>query len=189
MFRVNEVAQAINDGKWDALNPVKSIDFSAGSFEANGETYYLESKLSIGRYCEFVILQRELQMGMTLEEIYESQKVQKQLLNQVRFADAAVHVDKLINHCIKLKEKEPTVLKLCTLFINAKDEDRTVWNNDLVVKKLNDWKKAGINTSDFFAIALTLVPGFIEIYNNFTQSIIEQLGMAKDIVNAATVLS
>lgn len=184
-MRLEEVAVGIQSGNWDSQITAKPIDFVAGQFEANGTTYYLETQLTIGRYCEFVILQRELSNGMTLQQIYDSHVTQRQLLNQVRFADAAVQVDKIINHCVNIKQKEPTVLKLCTLFINTKDEDRTVWNNDTVTRKLEDWKKAGISVADFFAVALTLAPGFIEIYNSFTQSIIEKLGMAQEIVEAA----
>jgi hypothetical protein len=170
---------------WDKLGALKSIDFESGQFDANGKTYYLESKLTVARYCEFMILQRELQMGMSIEEIYTGMIDQRKLLNQMRFVDASVHCDKFVTHCIKLKEKEPTVMKICTLFINTEDEDRAVWNNDLVVRKLADWKKEGINVSDFFEVALTLVPTFIEHYNRFTRSIIEQMGVAETIVEAA----
>lgn len=174
--------------KWDSLNKLKSIDFASGQFTANGKTYFLETKLTITRYCEFQILQRELGMGMTLQEIYDGFLDCRKLLNQTRFVDSAVFVDKILMHCMKLKEKEPTVLKICTLFCNTEDEDRTAWGNDLVVKKLEDWKKEGIYVGDFFDVALTLAPGYIELYNKFTQNISEALGVAKDIVNAAMSL-
>ena len=174
----------MNLEKWDSLEKIKKIDFSSGQFSANGKTYFLETKLTITRYCEFQILQRELGMGMTLQEIYDGFLDCRKLLNQTRFVDIAVYVDKILLHMSKLKEKEPTVLKICTLFINTEDEDRTTWGNDIVVKKLEDWKKEGIDVQDFFAVALTLVPGYIELYNKFTLSTSESLGVAKDIVNA-----
>lgn len=177
--------QKISTENWDKENPLKRIDFDAGQFEANGKTYYLETRLSVGRYCEFVILQRELQMGMTLQEIYEAMITQRELLNKVRFADAAVHADKLLTHMVKLKEKEPTMLKICTLCINTKEEDRTKWGNDTVVQKLEDWKKGGYDVHDFFAIALIIVPGFTELYTNFSQSILEKMAVAHEIINAA----
>lgn len=182
MGQINEL------GKWDQLEKIKNIDFDSGKFEANGKTYYLETKLSITRYCEFQILQRELGMGMTVNEIYDGFMDMRKMLNANRFVDSAVYVDKIITHCAKLKEKEPTVLKLCTLFVNTEDEDRNTWNNDVVVKKLIDWKASGIDVRDFFAIALTLSPGYIEAYNSFTQSITESLGLAKEVVSAFTEL-
>jgi hypothetical protein len=172
-------------GNWDSLGKLKNINFSSGQFTANGKTYYLETKLTITRYCEFQILQRELGMGMTLQEIYDGFADMRKLLNQNRFVDSAVFVDKVLTHCMKLKEKEPTILKICTLFCNTEDEDRTAWGNDMVVKKLEDWKKEGIEVADFFVVAVTLVPGYTELYNRFTQSISEALGIAKEIVDAA----
>lgn len=169
---------------WDSLDKLKNIDFASGQFTANGKTYYLETKLAISRYCEFQILQRELAMGMTLQEIYDGFLDSRKLLNQTRFVDVAVFIDKILTHCSKLKEKEPTILKICTLFINTEDEDRTTWGNDLVVRKLDDWKKEGIYVGDFFDVALTLAPGYIELYNKFTQNITEMLGVAKEIVSA-----
>lgn len=187
-MRIKEFSDALQKGLLDKANPVKNIDFNEGEFTANGKRYMLETKLSAGRYCEFVILQRELAAGMSLNQIYDQLIAQRKLLNDMRFVDAAVHVDKFINHCINLKQKEPTVLKLCTLFINEESEDRSTWGNDLVVKKLNDWKKENINVEDFFAIALTLAPGLINAYNTFTQNIIKELGIAEEIVSAAMEL-
>jgi len=184
-MRVNEVAKSIHSGKWNVLETMKKIDFDSGKFEANGTTYYLESKLNVSRYCEFQILQAELSMGMTLKEIYDSMFTNRDLLNQMRFVDAAVFTDKLIMHTAKLKHKEPTVLKLCTLFINTENEDRSIYNNDMVVKKLADWKAENIDVEDFFAIALTLAPGFIEIYNNFTQNIMAKMEVAQEFMNSA----
>lgn len=187
-MNLQAVADSIAAGKWDTLKPLKNIDFNAGKFEANGETYYLETKLTIGRYVEFVILESELHKGVTTKDYYDSLITTKKLLDQLRFSDIAILNDKAIHHTIKLKEKEPTIFKFCTLFMNTENEDRTTWGNDLVVKKLADWKKADIDFQDFFAAALILLPGFIELYNSFTQSIINQLGVAGEIISAATAL-
>lgn len=181
--------QTIDTSNWDKLGALKRIDFKAGEFEANGKTYYLETRLSVARYCEFVILQRELQMGLTLEQIYEAMITQRELLNKVRFADAAVHADKLLNHMVKLKEKEPTMLKICTLCINTKEEDRSKWGNDTVVQKLEDWKKGGYDVHDFFAMALIIVPGFTQLYNSFTLDTLEKLGVAHEVINAVMEMS
>jgi hypothetical protein len=171
---------------WDSLGKLKKIDFGSGKFEANGKTYYLETKLTSSRYCEYQILQRELAMGMTIKEIYDGFSDMRKLLNQTRFVDSAVFVDKILTHCLKLKEKEPIMLKICTLFVNTEDEDRTTWDNDLTVKKLEDWKREGIDVECFFRIALTLVSGFTKIFNDFTQSTLEAMGVAADIVNASS---
>ena len=104
------------------------------------------------------------------------------MLNQTRFVDVSVFIDKVVNNCSKLKEKEPFLYKIATLFCNTEDEDRTTWNNDLVVKKLNDWKE--YDAQDFFEVALTLSPGYREIYNGIILNILEGMDVAKEIVNA-----
>lgn len=184
-MNLQAVADSIAAGKWDTLKPLKNIDFNEGKFEANGETYFLETKLTIGRYVEYVILEDEMKKGVSTKEYFENLGKYKKLLDQLRFSDLAVMNDKAIHTTRQLSNREPTVLKICSLFINTEKEDRTTWGNDMVVKKLADWKKAGIDMQDFFAVALILLPGFIENYNNFTHAIISQLGDAQEIISAA----
>lgn len=184
--RILELQQAIRDGKLDELKPLKKIDFSTGKFEANGITYYLETTLTVGRYCEFQILERELATGMAIKDLYDNRFKLREILNQTRFVDAAVLIDREINHFAKLNEKEPIALKLCTLFINEKDEDRGKWGNDIVVKKMEDWKASGIDVADFFAFALTIVPTLINLYHQFTLNTLELFGGAVEMANALT---
>lgn len=164
---------------WNKLGKLRNIDFPSGQFEANGTIYYLENKLSVGRFCEFQVLQRELWTGMSIQDFFKGIQDVEKLLNQLRFSDIAIWVNQVKTHMSKLKEKEPVMFKIDTLFLNTEDEDRNKWDNDLVVKKMHDWKASGIDSQDFFHIALTLAPGFVEIYNNFIQSISASLEMPK----------
>ena len=175
---------AIISENWDKLGKMNRIDFETGKFEANGKTYYLETKLSIARFCEFQILEKEMATGMTIKEMYEGLQKNDKLLNQQRFVDCAVFNRELLNHCSILSKKEPVILKICTLLINTEDEDQSKWDNDLVVKKLADWKAANIDVNDFFLIAFSIVPGYINVYNMLTQSILDNLPQAKEILDA-----
>ena len=154
---------------------LKRIDINSGEFEANGKTYYIESGLSVKRFCEFQILEKELAMGMSVQKVYETLGIIGQLLNQIRFKDAAVQLDKILHGMAKLPEKEPVVFKICTLFLNTKDENRADWGNDLVVSKMNDWKAEGIDVNDFFTLAFNLVPGYTKLYKMLTQDILGAL--------------
>lgn len=177
----------INDFKnWDMLNKIRHINFEEGKFEANGTTYYLETKLTVSRFCEFIILEKELATGMSLKELYDGVIGFRKLLNDVRFVDCATFCDKIIMNCVNLKMKEPPVMKICALFINTENEDRSTWNNDVVVKKMADWKASDIDVHDFFVIALTLVPTFIGLYNKLTQNILSQMDVAEEIISAVT---
>lgn len=154
---------------------VKRIDFTANEFEANGKTYFIESAMPVARFMEFEILQLELAQAMTIEQVYKKFDDLYKMLNQQRFADCAVMINGLRDNAIKRQEREPTVLKLCALFMNTHEEDRTVYNNDVIVKKIADWKEEGIDMRDFFAFAFNTVPGLAAIYNKLTQGITEAL--------------
>ena len=163
---------------------LKRIDFVKNEFVANGKLYKIVSRLPISRYCEFQVLQVELAMGMTVQKLYDKLSILRQVLNQARFVDSAILIGDMTSHMAKLVEKEPTVLKICTLFINTEDEDITTWNNDLVVRKLADWKAEGICADDFFRVAFNTAPGYIEIYNTLTLAITETIEKAKAGLNA-----
>ena len=94
-----------------------------------------------------------------------------ELLNQMKFAEMAVILNNLLNGNAKLEEMEPTALKICSLFINTKDEDRTIWNADLCSNKINDWKLEGYDMQDFFRLALGTVDGYADIYKEMSRRI------------------
>lgn len=149
---------------------LKRLDMTKQSFVANGTTYYIESGLSIERFCEYQILEKEAGFGLSFKKIFENLKDLHGLMNNMKFVEAAVKLDNMMTGVAKLEEREPTLLKICALFINAKDEDRTTINNDTIVKKIEDWKKE-YDVRDFFTLALNMVDGFLEIYANATQII------------------
>lgn len=152
------------------MKELKRLDLSKQSFVANGTTYYIESGLSIERFCEYQILEKEAAFSMSFKKIFENLKEVHRLMNEVKFVEAAVKLDNLMRGVAKLEEREPTLLKMCALFINTEDEDRTTINNDMIVKKIEDWKKE-YDIRDFFQLALNTVDGFLEIYANATRII------------------
>lgn len=157
------------------MKELKRLDLSKQSFEANGTTYYIESGLSIERFCEYQILEKEAGFGLSFKKIFDNLKDLHKLMNEVKFVEAAVKLDNLMRGVAKLEEREPTLLKMCALFINTEDEDRTTINNDMIVKKIEDWKQE-YDVRDFFRLALNTVDGFLEIYANATRIISGEKG-------------
>lgn len=150
---------------------LKRIDFEKGEFTANGTIYRIEGALTIERYAELQILEKEMGYGLTFKGMYEKLQSVYNQVNKMKFADAAVNLNDLIRGISKIQEREPTVLKICALFINAEDEDRTQYSQDMVNKKIADWKAEGIDMRDFFTVASNSVSGFLEIYRKVTQTI------------------
>lgn len=147
----------------------KRIDLNKGSFTANGKQYFVQSTLTIARFCEFQILEKELAFSMTFQSVFNEINEATELMNECRFVDTAVKLDNLRRGIAKLEEKEPTALKICTLFINTADEDPSQWDNDIMTRKIQDWKEEGIAVQDFFQFALNSVGGFISIYKKMSE--------------------
>lgn len=154
---------------------LKRIDLESGKFTANGTNYTVEAGLSIERYCEFQILEKELAFGMTFKGIFDKLMEIKNLLDKVKFVAAITILVDLIRGVSQVGEREPVVLKMAALFINYEGENRAVWNTDLMNKKIADWKAEGLDMQDFFTVAFGSVNGFYAIYQNVTRNITEIL--------------
>lgn len=150
---------------------LKRLDLTKPSFMANGREYFIEGSLSISRFCEFQILEKELSFSTSFKSLFTDLRGIYDLLNEMKLADGIVRLNNVLNGVAKLEEKEPTGLKICTLFINTKDEDRTEWSNDLMTQKIEDWKIEGYDVADFFRLALNSVDGFADIYREISQRI------------------
>lgn len=149
---------------------LKKLDVTQPTFVANGVTYYIESALSIERFCEYQILEKEAGFGLNFKKIFNELKELHNLMNNVKFVEAAVKLNNLMRGVAKLEDREPTLLKICALFINEKDENRSIINNDMIVKKIADWK-VDYEVNGFFTLALNMVDGFLEIYAKATHII------------------
>lgn len=160
--------------------PLKQLDLKQPSFTANGKEYFIEAGMSIERYCEFQILEKELGYNMSFDKMYENLKGLYKMLNKTEFANSVVLVNQMLTGVSKIRENEPTVLKMCALFINEKEEDRTIFNQDIYTRKIEDWKREGIAMNDFFALALNLVPGLSAHYKQAIHTISEnQTGLSE----------
>ena len=149
----------------------KTLDINKPSFMANGKEYFITSNLSITRFCEFQILEKEVGFSMNFDKVFQEINEITELMNQTKFVECAVRLDNLRRGIAKLKDKEPSVLKLCTLFMNTIDEDPSAWSNDLMTVKIEDWKTEGIDIQDFFTFALNTLNGFIDIYEQMSKKI------------------
>lgn len=156
--------------------PLKRIDFETGVFTANGTQYRVEGATTIERYAELQILEKEMGYGMTFKGMYDRMEKLYSMLNKSRFADCAVLVNDMMRGIVKVQERQPIILKICALFINEENEDRTVLTQDMIDKKIADWKAEGIDMRDFFTVASSSVNGFSDVYRTVTRIISGQPG-------------
>jgi len=105
-------------------------------------------------------------------------------MNKSKVADAAVIIHNLLNGIAEhLDKRDHPILQLCALFINTKDEDKTVFDEGVTQEKIDNWKKEGYAIEDFFQLAFNFVEGFIPAYNETIQDISQK---AEKAVNNTT---
>lgn len=150
---------------------VKRIEKEA-SFTANGHEYYIDTTLSISRFEEYEKLSVWFAFGMEYDALFKNIKEAYGLLNESRPMDAGIVLHNIMNGIlVKSEKKQLPILLLCALFINRKDEDVKVYDKALMNEKIEDWKKEGLVMEDFFALASSLVGGYLESYNQVLATI------------------
>jgi len=148
----------------------KVIDLQAGKFEANGQTYLIESGLSIDRYRKFEEIQLEVGYGRQFKDVFNVLRDAMEDLNKTKLVDAAVKLYNLNFGIQDTNQKNPFVLRFCALFMNREAEDRGTITDDLIKQKIEDWRLEGLDIKPFFQFATASIPGFLEEYKNLTQT-------------------
>lgn len=154
---------------------LKKLDPTKRSFIANGKEYFIESNLSIARFHDYQILDKEAGFSMTFGNVFEALVEVRKLMNSIKFVDASVKLENLMTGMAKLEEKEHTLLKMCALYINTKEEDRGEITADQMSEKINDWKNE-YEIEGFFSLALNSVSGYLENYKAMHQIISDKVG-------------
>lgn len=146
---------------------LKVIDISKSSFEANGNTYYIEKHLSLERYLMYKKLELQVGYEVGFYGIYEALKKIYDLTNDKNkgFADIAVTAYNAMKGITNVDERRIPVLELAALFINEKDENRNIINDDMISKKVDDWQAEGLSIMPFFQLSTSFIKDFQKVYN------------------------
>lgn len=141
----------------------KRLDLSKSSFIANETEYHFSSRLSLNRWVEFEKHQIKLGFGKDFESILKHLQNAVDMANKGKGIEAWNTIYNIITSVgDKLENRMDTALHIAALFINTKDEDDSKVDNALFNKKIEDWKKEGYDSLDFFQLAANLVTGFVE---------------------------
>ena len=155
---------------------LKRIDFEKPDvIGESGKKYTITSSLNVTRWQEFEKLQNHVGWGLDFSGMMERLKETYELINKLKFADAAVHIHNTMNGIAKSLEKRyhPALL-MCTLFIVTDDEDLSKWTESEAMAKIEDWKQYEVG--DFFSLAANLVTGYLPAYEAHSQSSLAAAG-------------
>lgn len=142
---------------------LKNLREGISKFTANEREYFVEPHLSAERYMKLQEFQMELGHGINLKKVIEQLQELKSMMNKAEFVKSAVLIHNLESGLISVNNKEQLpVLKLCTLFINTKDEDRRKFDEKEMERKIEDWKEEGISIDSFFLLANGICHGLLK---------------------------
>lgn len=146
---------------------LKRLPAKASFFEANGKTYKIAEELGVYRHKVLDRLQVIAAFGGDLPTIFGKASDAYNALNASKPADAAIIMNGMLEATGRaLREEEPVLLLICTLFISREDEDITTWEEAAAKLKIQDWQAEGYAMRDFFGLALNLQ----RAYNNLLES-------------------
>lgn len=145
----------------------KRLPLKATYFKANGVDYTVVDTLSIERWKHLEDFQDLLGWGRSFDSLFTQLKTAYELLDQGKHNEPRIIIHNLL-HGVKqkLEQRHHPALMLCTLFVVREDEDQTIYDEEYMKSKINDWRVEGYEINDFFQLAWTLVPGFIKHYQD-----------------------
>ena len=157
-----------------AWKGLKELPPDTTAFEASGTKYRVARSVSMDRWEAYELLSVEVGLGRSFAQIMQGLREAYDLTNQVAsgkpvFADLAVLLRDMLMGAASVNEGHAhPVLKMCCLFINYEGEDVRTINDEIIAKKLDDWRNEGIDMGFFFDFALRSIPGFFDAYKAVT---------------------
>lgn len=151
------------------MSELKQIPNNGTPFVANGKEYFVEENLSIDRWIYMNELTIQLGFGVEYEEMQQNWFSVIDLADKQKFAQIVIMAHNQVNGISKIYSREPMILKFCALFMNTADEDRGTISEDVITRKIEDWKKEGLGIDGFLEFSLLKVKGLAESFRNAIQ--------------------
>jgi len=141
---------------------LKEIPSNGQPFTANGTEYFIEDNLSIDRWIFMNELVIQLGFGVEYEEMQQNWFKVIDMVDKNKVSSIVIMAHNMVNGISKIYHREPMILKFCALFMNAKDEDRGTITEDMITRKIEDWKAEGLGINGFLEFSLLKVKGLGE---------------------------
>lgn len=144
----------------------KKIDFAKGFFTGkSGKEYIFNKSLSLERYNVYEELEIMLTFGRDANDMFQGMKKTHELWNQNKPADAIINNYNLMASVKEnLDKRTHPAIRMCALWCCSDDEDTSKYEEKIIKAKIDDWSE--IDFQDLFQLALTLVNGYNENYND-----------------------
>lgn len=161
------------------MSNLRTIDFSKKYFECDGSKFFVEDTLSFERYQKLEEFSLEFGFSASFADIFKVLRKIWDNHNKLNFADNAVLLHNLMKGIVDLEQKKsPVSLRICALFINEENEDRTEYNEAKMQSKIDRWGKE-LDINPFFHLAVSLVQGYLSAYEITLRAISERAAEVK----------
>ena len=148
----------------DSRPTLPEIDVTKGYFQTENHIYHImPDKMSIDRYFEYKWLQHEITFNRdikhTYDEIVRLNKIntgQGKLTNPIAIMNETANTTfELANSLMAIKNKnirQDKMFRLVALFCNREGEDITVYDEGVMLSKMQDWQDYGFDVDAFFLL-------------------------------------
>lgn len=142
---------------------LKRIDLEKNWLIANGNKYWIQDSVSVGRYGRYLKGQHILTYGATVEDHL---KFVDFVITQLSGPLTGMTVHKILQNAFNVKDRYKNFihddtdewLRFATLFINKEGEDISVYDEKVMQSKMQDWKAEGFDMQDFFLLCARQLP-------------------------------
>ena len=143
-------------------NVIKTIEKGQKEFNANGKKFTILDKISPEKFKVYEQLVPELTFGLGFSQIYASLQKLYAMLNKQEFANSAVVCHNIMNGIKTIDDPKRIhpALKMAALMIVREDEDPRIYDETIMLDKINDWQEEGMDMMGFFELSLTSIQGF-----------------------------
>lgn len=152
---------------------LKKLDTGTKKLFANGKEYFVLDSIPVGRYIHVREAGIKIAEGVdSVADIIKLSATAYDYLNKQKFADAAVKIHNLMTGVNEISTKQqPSAWVIASALIVTSNEDLSIFNNELIDQKINDWSKEGYDHESFFQFALTNIIGLQQLLQTNFQDI------------------
>ncbi|MBL7942989.1 MAG: hypothetical protein JNM00_09495 [Flavobacteriales bacterium] len=143
---------------------MKTLDYEDairnGIVGKSGKRYILESELSVQRWRQFNVYMVKVLTGLDAREMINLVAAAYEDLQHPRIMDAGAKLRKVIEGAAVLSEPSNAAQYAVALMFNAEDEtleERQVFDENAIIRKVEDWSEYGI--IGFFQLLTAITPG------------------------------
>lgn len=150
--------------------PLGKYELENGRLVVGAVVYQMEADISIERFNAYQRWETEASFGLTYRQMMGNwRQVWDMIQEGGRNGEIGVVAWNNMQSIAKQDENDVACLKLCAVFLNASDEDRTGLDMAVVDRKIQHWREAGVPIQFFIQLSAILISGFIDDYNAISQ--------------------